>query len=366
MRIVHLITTIERGGAENQLVTLVEQQIIMGNEVEVVYLKGNPELSELLGSTGATVTDRFSNTHPLWQILNLEKFLINYNSILHCHLPRAELFGALLSIRCKYLALVISRHNSEKFFPKAPRWFSSWLARFVTKRAKKGIAISSAVAEYNYLNSESTRGFSFEKIFYGYASSVVKTPMQDENTIELPNGKFIYGTIARLVPQKDIPTLLQAFAKLDSKIREESCLCIVGSGFLEEKLKKKAYELGIDGKVIWIPRTADVKEYLLQMDVFVLPSNYEGFGLVLLEAMESGVPIIGANNTAIAEVLAENAGRLFETGNVGDLCEAMTELRQDSILQSYISAGKARLNFFSPISMTQEVVEVYRSALSLK
>jgi glycosyltransferase involved in cell wall biosynthesis len=366
MKILHLITTIERGGAENQLVTLVEQQIKLGNEVEVIYLKGSPELSELLGAAGAIITHRFSNTHPLSQLLNLEKFLKNYNSIVHCHLPRAELLGALLTIRCKNLALVISRHNAEKFFPKAPRLFSSWLARFVTKRAKKGIAISDAVADYNYRNSESAQGFIFEKIFYGYQSSRVKSPMQAENVVKLPTGKFVYGTIARLVPQKNISILLQAFAKIESKTREESRLCIVGSGFLEEKLKKEAFDLGIQNRVIWIPRTADVKEYLQQMDVFILPSNYEGFGLVLLEAMDSGVPIIGANNTAIAEVLVENAGRLFETGNVEDLCAAMTELRKDSILRSYISAGKARLDFFSPILMTQEVIEVYRSALSNK
>jgi glycosyltransferase involved in cell wall biosynthesis len=182
--------------------------------------------------------------------------------------------------------------------------------------------------------------------------------------IELPPGKFIYGTVARLTPQKNLSVLLQAFAKMPNHFREESLLCIVGSGELEENLKQEALELGIDKEVIWVPRSQNVKQYYEQMDLFILPSNYEGFGLVLLEAMECGVPIIGANNSAIAEVLADDSGRLFETGNAEDLSNSMMDLREEFFLLHYQSAGKDRLNFFSPNVMSHKVDEAYKRALN--
>lgn len=364
MKIVHLITTIERGGAENQLVVLVEQQITGGHKVEIIYLKGKPELSEILESLGANVTDDFANIKPWSQLRQMARYLKEYGSILHCHLPRAELLGACLTFLCKEVVLVITRHNAEKFFPKAPGKISSTLAKFVTSRAKIGIAISNAVANYNYENSECKQEFKFEKIYYGYPSKVMTDKVNSIKEFELPTGKFIYGTVARLTPQKNLLVLLQAFAKMPHHFRDESLLCIVGSGELKENLRRESFELGIDKQVIWVPRSQNVRQYYEQMDVFILPSNYEGFGLVLLEAMECGVPIIGANNSAIAEVLANDSGRLFETGNAEDLANSMIDLREEFLLLHYQSAGKNRLNFFSPNVMSHKVDEAYKRALN--
>ena len=362
MKITHLITTIERGGAENQLVVLVEQQVLMGHTVEIISLKGNSELAELFESIGAKVVRDYVNKSPIFQLIRLRRVFRNYNSILHCHLPRAELMGALMSRNCQETHLVITRHNTEKFFPKAPKVISSLLGRYVTKKAEQGIAISDAVAAFNYENSESHKNFQFKKVYYGYPSKT-KPGDSGSNLEKLPSNKFVYGTIARLVPQKNISLLLQAFAALDSKVREESVVCIIGSGMLEASLKNEAAELGIQMQVIWIPRTSDAKEYLRQMDVFVLPSNYEGFGLVLLEAMEAKLPIIGANNTAISEVLACNSGQLFETNNVAELSQALSDMRQDEFRKSFVLAGQKRLESFLPDKMSQEIFEVYREAL---
>lgn len=363
MKITHLITTIERGGAENQLVVLVEQQVLMGHTVEIFFLKGKSELAQLFESVGAKVVRDYANKSPILQLIRLRMVFRNYSSILHCHLPRAELMGALMSRNCQETHLVITRHNTEKFFPKAPKIISSFLGRYVTKKAKMGIAISDAVAAFNYENSESHTNFQFKKVYYGYPSRALKPGDSGSNLIKLPSGKFVYGTIARLVPQKNISLLLQAFAALDSKVREESVVCIVGSGILEASLKIEASELGIQQQVIWIPRTSDAKKYLYEMDVFVLPSNYEGFGLVLLEAMEAKLPIIGANNTAISEVLACNSGQLFETNSVADLSQALSDMRQDKFRNSFVLAGQKRLEFFSPEKMSQEIFEVYQEAL---
>ena len=92
-KVYHLITTILRGGAENQLLVVVEEQVRQGLEVHVVYLKGEAELEQDLLSIGATVHHELVGKFPLCQPWHMTKLIAGEKIILHAHLPRAELVG---------------------------------------------------------------------------------------------------------------------------------------------------------------------------------------------------------------------------------------------------------------------------------
>ena len=113
MKIFHLITTLERGGAENQLVTLVREQIRDNNQVFVGYLKGKPELVTELEKMSATVLSEVSNLALILQIFKIRKIINKLEpDIIHAHLPRAELISSLIKGKTK---LILSKHNSETF-----------------------------------------------------------------------------------------------------------------------------------------------------------------------------------------------------------------------------------------------------------
>ena len=91
MKVHHVITTINRGGAENQLLVLVREQIKSGMEVSVLYLKGEPELERDLSDAGAIVSHDIANQNPFIQFLKMRSISKSQRTLLHAHLPRAEL-----------------------------------------------------------------------------------------------------------------------------------------------------------------------------------------------------------------------------------------------------------------------------------
>ncbi len=140
--------------------------------------------------------------------------------------------------------------------------------------------------------------------------------------------KFVFLTVCRLEPRKDLPTLLQAARKfLDD---HDAVFLIVGEGIQSGELKKQATDLGLHERVIFAGRVSDVAlpSYYAAGNVFVLPTLYEGFGIVYAEAMASGLPIISTNTSAVPEVVGD-AGILFPPKDVGALVSALTRVYTD-------------------------------------
>ncbi len=355
--VLHVITTICRGGAENQLVVLASEQIKSGRKVSIIYLKDEPELQEIFVSIGVKVISKFANISILKQVLAIRKYLRGKDIIVHAHLPRAELIAAIAVHKQRF---IFSRHNAEAFFPSASKWLSAALSRFVSLRADEGVAISSAVKDFLASTKEISRRYPFTVVHYGYqeleerkGSTLTRAVLGIEETI------FVVGTVARLALQKDIPTLLNSF-KIFNKSFPNSNLIIVGDGPIKDEMKKLAIALGIDERILWVGRTENVDGYLSLMDAFILTSKYEGFGLVLLEALNMRLPIIAANNSAIPEVLGTNFTGLVKTGDAQDFAEKLKSLTNIGARLANISMGQKRLQLFKPSKMNQEMDAVYK------
>ena len=351
--VIHCITTIERGGAENQLYILIKEQIKVGMKVTVIYLKGQPELRDKLILIGAEVLDLLHDKNLLLQILFLKKFLKGKSIVLHAHLPRAELISCFAK---GVNTFIISRHNSERFFPKAPNFISRFMSLFVTRNIDECVAISEAVKAYILSTHEISNAKKITVVHYGFNNEFVF-----QKDLVQKNSYYVIGTSARLVPQKDHVTLLAAFSQF-LKIHPDSKLMLIGNGELKSDLVEFSKKLGINEKVLWIDKTENSYDLLYQMDIFVLPSKYEGFGLVLLEAMQVNVPIIAVNNSSIPEVLGENYVGLFEAGNVGNLLKVMLNFFDNSSNFNISELYKSNLLKFEPDIMNEKILLAYNSA----
>lgn len=133
---------------------------------------------------------------------------------------------------------------------------------------------------------------------------------------------WVLGTAGRLHHDKDYPTLLRGFAKAMPSLPSESLLIIMGKGPLESKLKVLTQQLGIDGHVTFLGHVPNGAQYFRAFDGFVLTSDREPFGMVLLEAMAAEVPIICSDCGGGAEVV-EGVGQLFEFGNIEQLTSCL-------------------------------------------
>jgi|LauGreSBDMM110SN_4_FD.fasta_scaffold00803_4 glycosyltransferase involved in cell wall biosynthesis len=336
-RILHVITTISRGGAENQLLILARAQHKTGSEVEVIYLKGEPELLDDFESSGVSVNSSLQGKHPLIQLLLLRKYLRGYTGVVHAHLPRAELLSALST-----QDFLFSRHNAEAFFPGAPRMLSVLLSRMVSYRARIGIAISEAVKTFLYESVEINKRCDIPVVYYG----IEPVSKKNELTPTIAGIHPKIGTISRLVPQKDLYTLIRAYSLVLSEFPDAE-LFIVGSGELEYELKEFAKNLGVDSQIRWLGRMADTESFYLSINTFVLSSTYEGFGLVLLEAMNYGVPVVATNISAIPEVIGSDHPLISELSHAesfaNNILKSLSPSNRESIL-AYQSSRVARFS----------------------
>jgi glycosyltransferase involved in cell wall biosynthesis len=360
-KITHLITTIERGGAENQLLILARNQIKQGLKVEVLYLKGKPELKTKFEEAGAKVNSLLVDLPFIFQVSKFRKFIRSNECPVHTHLPQAELVAAL---SCKKNRFIISRHNFEPFWPNKPKLISILLSRFVTSRSSGGIAISNAIKNYLLSVKEVKKDFKVNVIYYGFDHE--ENNSSESNKIineELSLTKdFKLGTIGRLVPGKNYPTMLKAVAKIVD-VYPTVKFFIVGGGSSDQTLISMCKDLKIENNVIWLGRIEHIREFLSKIDLFIFASKGEGFGLVLLEAMLANKPILVANNSAVPEVLGLNYKGLFPTDNYKLLSDKVIELINDQAKSdSLVSDYKEQIKLFDPVVMADNVLRVYKAA----
>lgn len=131
----------------------------------------------------------------------------------------------------------------------------------------------------------------------------------------------VIGVVGRLSEQKDPMTMIKAF-ELVYKEKPNIRLMYVGSGNLEENVKNYAREKNIFDKIIITGWVNNVEQYIPAFDIAVLPSKWEGFGLVLIEYMACDKPIVGSNVGGIADIITNDKnGLLFKAENQNELSE---------------------------------------------
>lgn len=136
--------------------------------------------------------------------------------------------------------------------------------------------------------------------------------------LELPLDAWVVGNVGRLHPDKDQTTLIKGFAKALPELPTGSLLAIMGSGRLEQQLKQLAVDLGVADSVRFLGQVPNGRRYFKAFDLFALTSDHEPFGMVLLEAMAAGVPVIATDCGGAKEVVSDPKC-LFELGAVDEL-----------------------------------------------
>jgi len=328
MKILHIITSIDRGGAENQLFYLVKGQINLGNKVYVIFFKGNQYWKKHLKKIGAKVY--YCPYENFYKIIKLFKFFFIINNIIkkikpnviHSHLSLSELVGFLFKIKYKHnIKFVITKHLGSFLFEGSTginKFFSGlFLEKIVLKKADHIIFISKEVKKY-FLNSIKLPTRKISVIYYGYELKKNDVKIQKNFYIKYKKDKnhVIICSISRHVKQKNLPFLIKAFAKINNELEIKSKLILIGKGPETNLLKQLAIDLKILNKIIWIKHCENIREFIKTIDIFCLTSDYEGLGLVLLEAMAEKKPIIATNISAIPEIVRNNFnGVLFEKEN---------------------------------------------------
>jgi glycosyltransferase involved in cell wall biosynthesis len=161
----------------------------------------------------------------------------------------------------------------------------------------------------------------------------------DANTIDLrkslgfTNNDFIIGFVGRLSVQKGIKYMLDTF-KLVSDKQKNVHLVIAGTGELESKIKEFGSKYKLENNIHLLGFRADIHNLMRTFDVFLLTSLWEGFGIVLIEAMAAGKACVSTNSSSIPEIVADSkSGILFSPENTEAIAGALIKLISDPLLR---------------------------------
>jgi len=182
------------------------------------------------------------------------------------------------------------------------------------------------------------------------------------------NGEWVIGTVGRLSEEKRHIDLINAFVSV-SKIFPKSKLLIVGDGYLRDKLEKSVDNLEVRNKIVFVGFKENVFQFLKEMDIFVFPSRTEGLGIVILEAMASGLPVVASNIGGIPEIVKHNeTGVLVEPQKPSELAEAIIQLlKNPEKMHKMGDNGRKRvLTNFLPEHFINQQESIYKTLLMAK
>jgi glycosyltransferase involved in cell wall biosynthesis len=168
--------------------------------------------------------------------------------------------------------------------------------------------------------------------------------------------------VSRLISTKRVDLLIRALPQVSKQVPDVQ-LRIVGVGAEDQPLRALAQSLGVAERVNFLGRVADHREVRKMIEgarVFALPSDSEGFGIVVLEAMASGVPVVCSDIPPLREVTAGQGALLFEPGDSDDLAEKLIALLTDEDLyRGKVAEASSRAQQFAWPKVLASIEAIY-------
>jgi glycosyltransferase involved in cell wall biosynthesis len=279
------------------------------------------------------------------------------NKIFHLHLNL--LYFPLIAKMAGIKKIVCSVHADLPAYNKI--YYEKWF-KLLVKRKVKFIAITNHVKNH-LIKAAKIPSDSIYTIHYGVPLPQASKKILKREDIGCPSNKFLIGFIGRLTSQKNIFLLLNALSAVNNN-NNDIHLVIMGEGPLKESLLQVVETLGIKNQVHFCGYIQNAVNFMTLFDVFCLPSDWEGLGLVLIEAMYQKVPVIGSTGGAIPEILANGKyGLLFNSGDEVQLQNCILKVYQDKQKAQLMAAEsyKYAINNFKVSTMAKKTIEVYQS-----
>lgn len=363
MKILYLITELDIGGAERTLHTLATAMVERGHEVQVACLTGRGEVGEWLRRDGVHV--HYLDCRPWWPpgiFFSVRRLVREFRpEVLHAFLFHANIVGRFVGWRERVPATICAVRVEDR-----ERSFRLWLDGATHRMMHAQTCVSESACRFTHEQS----GIPLEKLF-AIPNGVV------QESFEMSRGAFrqqlglsdetpLIAAVGRLEKQKGMDYLLEAAADVSGGF-PDAVLAIVGAGPDEERLKERAGKLGLGDVVRFIGWTPDVPQILVDADVFVLASLWEGMPNVVLEAMAARCAVVATEVGGCPEIIIhEESGLLVPPAQSKALADSMRRLLADGKLRKRLAEdGRRRVEEkFSIGTMVESNENLYRRLVS--
>ncbi|MEE9543044.1 MAG: glycosyltransferase [Thermodesulfobacteriota bacterium] len=368
-KVLYIFATLPIGGAEEHLRTVVANLEPCGFTPMVCCIGEKGIIGEEIEALGVEVTalgrmkGKGFDPRIIKELMALMKD--KKIEIVHTHLYHANMYGRAAALACK-IPVVATEHNVYKSYKRK----RSIINRLLAKKTDRIIAVSGAVSDY-ICSRDSIDPAKVEVIYNGIEVDRFRVPTDEEKNkarVELgfDSSQTILGTVSRLSKQKGHTYLLKAMVSL-SKSYPDLKLLIVGSGPLDSVLKAEAKELGLLGSVEFLGARRDIPVILEVLDLFVMPSLWEGFPVSLLEAFATGLSVVASNVGGVADAVEDRvSGMLVEPTDVDGLTDSISAVLNDKELRRKLGTNAREVveERFSVSGMVGSLAKLYDDVLA--
>lgn len=327
-RILHIQKVAGIAGSENHLLTLLPGLASHDYEPEMLALADGHDRPEafverMRRSGVVTRIMRISRDVDVSLLPRLAAAVARGRfGVVHTHLLHADLYGRPAA-RLAGTRVVSTYHCDDPFhLIRGIRQIDAVTARLCSRI----ICISCAVRDFvrDRLGVPPDR---LDVIYYGLQTpDTVQGPSQLRTSLGIGPDAPLIGIVARLTAQKGHQYLLEAMRTVAERVPSVR-LVIVGDGELRQDLERACAKLGLEGRVCFLGYRPDAAQLMREFDIFVLPSLFEGLGMVFLEAMAAAKPIVATRISAIPEIVLDGeTGLLVPPRDSAALAEALYEL----------------------------------------
>ena len=349
----HIINSLDIGGAENQLTEfLINADEKMHEQLDVLVLYGGQYRMELLKASGKKIINlnrkRKYDPTIIWEMIRIIRR--GKYTLVMAQLFPTILYAAVSSFFLPHVKFVMREPNVYTRRRKY-RLFKV-IDGFIYSRYLKIVCVDRQVEE------------SLLKWLPQLAGKTVTFPkgIVIPHLYKKTRAKYDIIFVGRLTRQKGVEILLKVAAELRAR-RVIKKVAIVGEGELTKELHAEARNLGIDDLVDFLGKRNDVENLLQQSRLFLLPSRWEGTPSALLEAMACGVPVLATSVGGVPYIIDSDVnGVLVPPGNI----ELMTRAAQQILTKKSIArrlghnARKKVIRCYSIQDYTNRMIDFYR------
>ncbi len=202
-------------------------------------------------------------------------------------------------------------------------------------------------------------------VIYNAVDSDRFRPNTEAKRFYCADDEFLLVHASNFRPVKRVGDLVHAFAKIRQKVKAR--LVLVGTGPERADALSIAHSLGVDDSVTSLATVKNPEEVIGAADLFLLASEYEGFGQSGLEALACGVPVVATNVGGISEWLTPEVGRLADFGDLEGYAETVVSLLQsDKLPEMRLASRIHAVEHFDPEAITSQYENMYKKALEGK
>lgn len=362
MKILFIITGLGIGGAERLVTGLADEFSNQGHTVKIAFLTGKVLMkpkNQNIEIIDLGVNSVFTMIKAYAKLINIIK---NYRpDVVNSHLIHANILARLLRLTIKIPKLISSAHNTneEGRYRMLAYRLTDWLTDITTNvsdEARDTFITHKAVKSNKIItihNGISTNDFNYSN----------NNRITIRKQINCPINTHILLSVGRLYEPKDYPNLFYALKTVQEKINNFH-LYIAGEGPLKTSLITLLTDLKLTDKVTFLGARNDIAPLMSACDIFVLSSAWEGFGLVVAEAMACERLVVATDSGGVKEVLGD-CGYLAPPKSPHALAEGIIFAVNQSEENKIIAGKKARqriLDHYSIEAASEKWLNLYQSS----